>query len=75
MAISTLTLEYSDFQREVAVLLGWSRNPDNWNNTQLQDFEDIDRRALRQFYFPASPGEDSPTYEWTFLRTSGMDGK
>lgn len=71
MALSSLTLEYSDFQREVAVLLGWSRVPSSWNNTQLQDFEDIDRRALRQFYFPPDTGEDAPTYEWTFLRTSG----
>lgn len=71
MTLSTLTLEYEDFQRETAVLLGWSRDPDTWNNTQLQDFEDIDRRAARLFYFPAESGEDAPTYEWTFLRTNG----
>lgn len=70
MAESTLSLTYTDFQREVAFLLGWSRNPALWDNTQEQDFSDIQRRALRMFYFPPQTGEQ-PVYEWTFLRKEG----
>lgn len=72
MAESTLSLEYSDFQREVAYLLGWSRTPSNWDNTQNQDFSDLQRRALRMFYFPPMTQEPgSPLYEWTFMRKEG----
>jgi len=70
MALSTLTLTRAHLMREVAVLMGWSRTPSSWNNTQLQDYADIERRALRQFYWPAQSGEE-PIYEWTFLRKSG----
>lgn len=72
MAESSLSLEYSDLQREVAFLLGWNRSPASWDNSNLSDFQDICRRALRQFYFPPNAGEpDSPIYEWTFLRKTG----
>lgn len=71
MAESSLSLEYSDFQREVAFLLGWSRDPTSWDNTQQQDFSDLQRRALRMFYFPPQTGADTPTYEWSFLRKEG----
>lgn len=71
MALSTLTMTRANFMREVAVLMGWSRTPSSWNNTQLQDYADIEERALRQFYWPAQSGEDAPVYEWSFLRKEG----
>jgi hypothetical protein len=71
MAESTLSLSYNDFRREVAFLLGWQRDPGNWDNTQRNDFQDISERAQRQFYFPPAEEEDQPTYEWSFLRTAG----
>lgn len=71
MALSTLTMSRANFMREVAVLMGWSRTPTSWNNTQLQDFADIEERALRQFYWPPQSGEDQPVYEWSFLRKTG----
>ncbi len=71
MAESTLSLQYTDFQREVAFLLGWSRTPANWDNTQSTDFQDISERAQRSFYFPPSGDPEKPVYEWSFLRKTG----
>lgn len=71
MAESTLSLNYTDFRREVAFLLGWSRDPSSWDNTQKTDFQDISERAQRQFYFPPTGDPNQPIYEWTFLRKGG----
>lgn len=71
MAESTLSLKYADFQREVAFLLGWQRDPNDWDNTQKNDFQDISERAQRQFYFPPSGEPEQPVYEWSFLRKTG----
>jgi len=71
MAESTLSLQYEDFRRECAFLLGWQRDPSLWDNTQSTDFQDISERAQRQFYFPPSGNPDQPVYEWSFLRKTG----
>jgi hypothetical protein len=70
MPESLLSITLTELKRAVAVLLGWPRDLDEWDNTILTDFEDIHKRALRMFYFPPTTG-DQPTYEWTFLRKSG----
>jgi hypothetical protein len=70
MAESSLSITFTELQREVAFFLGWSRDPTAWDNTQSQDFADIHKRALRMFYYPPDEGE-RPTYEWTFLRKTG----
>jgi hypothetical protein len=71
MPESLLSITLSELKRAVAVLLGWPRDPSEWDNTIQTDFEDIHKRALRMFYFPPTTGIDRPTYEWTFLRKTG----
>lgn len=70
MAEPTLSVTINTLRREVGVYLGWGRDIASWNNTNLQDFDDIAVRALRSFYFPPT-GPDEPRYEWTFMRKTG----
>lgn len=70
MSESSLSITYSDLQREVAVFLGWPRTVGDWNSDNSADFTYLLKRGLRMFYFP--PGEgDKPRYEWTFMRSTG----
>lgn len=70
MSESALSISYDELAREAGHFLGFGRDPDTWDNTQLQDFEDVLKRGLRLFYYPPSDG-DTPYYEWTFLRKTG----
>lgn len=69
MPESSLSITYSDLQKEVARFLGWPRNPSDWTSDQTSDFADILKSGLRRFYYP--PGIDSePSHGWSFLRTT-----
>lgn len=67
MAESSLSLDINSLRTEVGRFLGWGRTISNWSTTQLNDFDDISRRALREFYYPAIDA-NTPIYEWSFLR-------
>lgn len=71
MAESTLSIQYSELQREVARFAGWDRTPANWATDNTTDFGDILKAGLRQFYYPPALEPGQPRHEWSFLRPVG----
>lgn len=62
----TLKISYGELQREVGRLLGFSRDPSEWDATQAQDAADILKAGQRHFYWPPSV-EGQPPHLWSFL--------
>jgi len=70
MAESTLTVDYTTLQREVATFSGWPRDSADWTSTHTADFGYLLARGLRWAYFPPTP-EGQPRFEWSFMRKTG----
>jgi hypothetical protein len=62
----SLKISYRELQREVGRFLGFSRNPDDWVDTQPQDVDDIIKAGQRHFYWPPVI-EGMPSHIWSFL--------
>lgn len=71
MAESGLSVDINTLRREVGMRHGWPRAVASMTAVQLQDFDFISERALREFYFPPI-SEQMPYYEWSFLRKAGQ---
>lgn len=56
--MADLSVSYSDIQKNVALMLGWDRDPSKWSATQSSDFTLVLSSGLRKFY---------GAYEWSFL--------
>jgi hypothetical protein len=69
MAEPTLAIEMTELRKTVAVFLGWSPDPDDWDSDQADRMEVILKSGLRQFYYPTVM--DGLMYDWSFLRPSG----
>ena len=54
-----LSVEYLDIQKNVALMLGWDRDPSKWSATQSSDFGLVLTSGLRKFYM---------AYDWAFLK-------
>jgi hypothetical protein len=79
MAANTLTAQYSDIQKEVAIQLGWGRDPGtnttsgrkDWTSENFTDFDLWCKEGYRQFLYPAPlPGENK-SHNWSFLYPLG----
>ena len=67
MAESSLSVKFSDLQREIGMEVGYDRNPANWTAQQKEDVNYVIKQALRSVYLPP-PVDDGPSHEWSFLR-------
>ena len=56
--MADLSIEYTDIQTGVGLMLGWDRDPDMWSTTQDNDFALIATSGLRKFY---------GAYPWSFM--------
>lgn len=70
MAESTLSVSINTLYSEVGFSRGWGRDVNTWTTDELADFGNIVKRGLRLFYFPPT-ADQSPIYEWSFLRKVG----
>ena len=74
MTANTLAATYLDIQKEVAIHLGWPRDPGDWGSSgsaRNVDFELIAKEGYRQFLYPeALPGENK-SHNWSFLYPLG----
>jgi len=71
MAESGLSATINTLRLDVGLRHGWGRSVAALTATQLADFDNISKRALREFYYPAiDPG--TPYYEWGFLRKAAQ---
>jgi len=57
--VADLSVEYTDIQKGVGLMLGWGRDPDNWTTIQDSDFALVLASGLRKFY---------GVYDWSFLK-------
>lgn len=65
---STLNLEYTAIQQQVALSLGWDfETVGNWTTEQTAQFAKILQAGLNRFYY-AGGTDTEPHYEWSFLR-------
>lgn len=69
-AANSLSVSYSRIRRAIGRMMGWNRDPSNWEADQTTDCADIIRAGLRKFYFPLNP-EDGLPYGWSFLQKEG----
>lgn len=68
MAESTLAMQKSDLQDEVAHFVGYGSDSTTWNTHQSARITAALKSGLRQFYFtPAIEGHEAG-YDWSFLR-------
>lgn len=56
--MADLSIEYTDIQKGVGLMLGWDRDPDQWTTTQDNDFALVLTSGLRKFY---------GAYPWSFM--------
>ncbi len=63
-ATQALTISYNEVRRQIGRLLGYSRVPSDWSETEALDVADIIKSGERSFYFPTIEGE---THSWSFL--------
>jgi len=56
--MADLSIEYTDIQKGVGLMLGWDRNPDLWTTTQDIDFALVATSGLRKFY---------DAFPWSFM--------
>jgi len=54
-----LKITYQEIQREIGRLLGFNRDPSNWDAIEIQDSSDIIRSSEREFYFQ--------DHDWSFM--------
>lgn len=64
--------DYDSLRREVAVYLGFDRDPANWTTAESQDVDDIITHGLQLFYVPNTDNKRNITYRWTFLTPIGV---
>jgi len=68
MAESTLSIDLPRLQREVGFLLGYPRDPDDFDPAQESIVNDVIDSGLRQFYFPEMLDGQSIAHEWSFFK-------
>jgi hypothetical protein len=72
MSESTLQITFTELETEIGRYLGWHRTKGNWSANQVADNVVIQKRGLRQFYFPPRSKDqiarNEQAHRWTFLR-------
>lgn len=68
MAESSLSVTYADLQREIALEVGYDRDPSNWTTQQTADVDNIIEQALRSVYHPVPMGDSPVSHQWSFMR-------
>lgn len=64
-------ITFGELQRSVGRFLGYSRDPADWSDIETQDIWDVLKAGLTQFYFPPRAMDQSPSYQWSFLKPLG----
>jgi hypothetical protein len=68
VAESTLSIQFSDLQKEVGAFLGIGVDATAWTAAQTADVDRFIQSGIRQFYFPPAVNGVEAGYEWSFLK-------
>lgn len=69
---STLSLQYSDFFREVKRFLGYGGSSATLSAAQEEEIDDYVQAGVRQFYYPPAMEGVDVQHEWSFMRPVGQ---
>jgi len=68
MAESTLSISYTDLQKEVGHFLGYKGESATWGADKVAEVDRYIQSGVRRFYYPPAMEGVEAGYEWSFMR-------
>jgi len=68
MPESTLSISFTDLQKEIGAFLGYGVDPTAWTNERFAEIDRYIQSGIRQFYYPPAVNGIEAGYEWSFLK-------